>query len=874
MTYTSAQIIKLQAWLDQQEERACPSLAYWGIQQPLTQIKKRIDAFLNAYQQQPWYRRWWQWWTRPVSSLWALRLVYEVRERIAAARNGDELSEYLRDVAKFYSWSWWCRRYLGYQASMIGQEWQMNKAGAQANSPLSAKEALVKLIRDARWAMGPREQSFELKSVEFETEINYDQRFILAEEIVKQGKACGWLGRDQNKYREERRELYASLMGSLLEKLLMSCEHEEVSPEVTLQLTLLGRLLEEGLLLSNKDKPSILREKMIWVYYQNLANGLIQWAQKVRSQELANNDHPPFINEWLEVADQLQQGWEFEKKPDQGYQAIPKPGNRWLVIENIANNFKGQLQRLKRVKKIDAKKSGNQLNRKVEELKTFIYLKLFSARTIAAAEKLCEKITMGLQELAGERKQLTPLPSEKPPSRQQSVHDQEAEFLLTSEAATTACSVLGLDPKLPLTITQIIKAYREQALRCHPDKVELTGLTQEAATEKFQALYSAMETVIAELKKSQQPAVGVASWEELHDFLERELKKSRQNAERCKQLAQGEKQHTREIAEQKQEIAETKQEIAETKQEIAETKQEIAEQKQEIAEEKLQRKREVAEQKLQRKREVAEQKQQFDQRFEQQQNLFLTLLRGMASNPEQLVKIEQAKQQFAEQKSESVEPPESIAISSASVQSPQTKEASKQWYASSSSMWSKPAGDTHWYTHEEIQQLLQQDLATEEVDVFTPMLVTAVDRELEISARGALEANLRDFLQNRQSSKVIIPLNLNNRHWTLIYLQFEAQNQATFYYFDPFGHEIPEAIVNILEACSIASEVTIVNLLNPRQTDGYNCGPWIVVAARSLVHNGELPEAGFDIHQARREQQQLLRQWQAAEGNSAGINRV
>jgi curved DNA-binding protein CbpA len=808
MTYSSAQIIKLQTWLDQQEERACPSLAYWGFQQPLTQIKKRIDASLNAYQQQPWYRRWWQWWTRPVSSLWVLRLVYEVRERIAAARNGDELSEYLRDVAKFYSWSWWCRRYLGYQASMIEQEWQMNKAGAQANSPLSAKEALVKLIRDARWAMGPKEQSFELKSVEFETEINYDQRFMLAEKILQQEKARGWLGRDKNKYREERRKLYASLMVSLLEKLLMSCEHEEALPEVPQQLTLLGRLLEESLLLSNKDKIPILGAKRTWVSCQNLAGGLIQWAQKAR-KELANTDHPPFINEWLEVADQLRQGWEFEKKPDRGCQAIPKPENRWLVIEKKANDFKRQLRELKQVKKIDAKKSGNQLNGEVKELKTLIYLKLFSARTIAAAEKLCEKITMGLQELAGERKQLIPQP--------------EAEFLLTSEAVEEACRILGLNPKRPLTITQIKKAYHDKAIECHPDKVKLTGLTEEVATERFQALNSAMETVIEELKKSQQPAVEVASWEELHDFLERELTKSRQNAERCKQLAQEQEQLERQQEQQKQQF----------------------------------------EQRLE----------QQGQRFKQQQNLVLTLLRGMAS-PEQLEQIEQVTQKFAEQESESVEPPESTATSSASVQSPQTKGASKQWYTSSSSMWSTPA-DTHWYTHEEIQQLLQQqDLATEEVDVFTPMLATAVDQKLEISAREALEANLRDFLQNRQSSKVIIPLNLNNQHWTLIYLQFEAQNRATFYYFDPFGHEMPEAIANILEAFSIASRVTIVNLPMPLQTDGYNCGPWIVVAARSLVHNGELPEAGFDIHQARREQQQLLQQWQAAEGNSVGINRV
>jgi hypothetical protein len=39
------------------------------------------------------------------------------------------------------------------------------------------------------------------------------------------------------------------------------------------------------------------------------------------------------------------------------------------------------------------------------------------------------------------------------------------------------------------------------------------------------------------------------------------------------------------------------------------------------------------------------------------------------------------------------------------------------------------------------------------------------------------------------------------------------------------------------------------------------------------IHQEIPSEAGFDIHQARREQQQLLQQLQAAEGNSAGINR-
>jgi hypothetical protein len=544
----------------------------------------------------------------------------------------------------------------------------MNKAGVQANNPLSAKEALVNLIQQARWAIGTcpkfverfKGKFFELK-FEFEAEINYDRRFTLAEEILQKGKARGWLGRDQDEYRKERRKLYASLMASLLEKLLISCKHEEASPEVTLQLTLLSQLLEESLLLSNKDKASILRPKMIWVYYQNLANGLIQWAQKFSNQELANNDHPPFFNEWLEVANQLQQGWEFEKKPEQGYQVIPKPGNRWLVIENKANNFKCQLrEKLKQVKKRDAKKSGNQLNGEVaaEELKTLIYFKLFSAPTIEVAEKLCEKIIMGLEELADERKQLTPLTSEKPPSSQQPVHDQpEVEFLLASEVAKAACSVLGLNSELPVTITQIKKAYHEQAIQCHPDKVELTGLTQEAATEKFKALYGAMETVIAELKKNPQPAVGVVSWEMLYDFLEQVQKEHEQNAEWCKQLAQEQKQFKQE------------------------SKQELEEQK---------------------------------QQDKQQRNLLLTPLEDMASSPEQLEKIKQAKQQFAEQKLESVKPPEPTATSSTSVQSPQTKEASRQWYTSSISMWPTPADDTHWSNHEKIQQLEQHDLAKKE----------------------------------------------------------------------------------------------------------------------------------------------------------------
>jgi hypothetical protein len=70
----------------------------------------RTEPFIEArYQekwqsfvdQEPWYYRWWLWWTRPMRSLWVLRLVYQVREKIAAARDGDELSDYLREGLSF-----------------------------------------------------------------------------------------------------------------------------------------------------------------------------------------------------------------------------------------------------------------------------------------------------------------------------------------------------------------------------------------------------------------------------------------------------------------------------------------------------------------------------------------------------------------------------------------------------------------------------------------------------------------------------------------------------------------------------------------------------------------------------------------------------
>ncbi len=84
-----------------------------------------------------------------------------------------------------------------------------------------------------------------------------------------------------------------------------------------------------------------------------------------------------------------------------------------------------------------------------------------------------------------------------------------------------------------------------------------------------------------------------------------------------------------------------------------------------------------------------------------------------------------------------------------------------------------------------------------------------------------------------------------------------ANSTPIITYIDPFGHPIPEALVQILHR-----QYPMAEIINPEirfQDDGYNCGPWIVEILRQLVEtDGSLPSKNFDINVARARHQSIL----------------
>lgn len=171
--------------------------------------------------------------------------------------------------------------------------------------------------------------------------------------------------------------------------------------------------------------------------------------------------------------------------------------------------------------------------------------------------------------------------------------------------------------------------------------------------------------------------------------------------------------------------------------------------------------------------------------------------------------------------------------------------------------------DDRWYETDDINLLLQHYFAVNpNVEILTALLGT--DWQGEEGSNNTLKANLQSFQQQRllasspTKNKVIVPVNLNNDHWVLLYILYQEKNQypATVYYFDPFGHAINDDVNQAINDAFPTAE--IVNTSARVQSDGYNCGPWIIEAARALVNSGAEPNG--NIRAAREEHQQILAQ--------------
>ncbi len=170
-----------------------------------------------------------------------------------------------------------------------------------------------------------------------------------------------------------------------------------------------------------------------------------------------------------------------------------------------------------------------------------------------------------------------------------------------------------------------------------------------------------------------------------------------------------------------------------------------------------------------------------------------------------------------------------------------------------------------WYTSEDINKLLTHYIGDDpRIELLTSLLATEWAGKNELR-ETLIEFNhqRQDFIHNGQvvKNKVLIPINLNQNHWALLYIIYpqNASLQPEIYYFDPLGNPIPEEVRQLLHNKELYPGANITKVNEQVQYNGHDCGPWIIEAARAII-NGAVPEVGsIDINIARATHERLLR---------------
>ena len=172
--------------------------------------------------------------------------------------------------------------------------------------------------------------------------------------------------------------------------------------------------------------------------------------------------------------------------------------------------------------------------------------------------------------------------------------------------------------------------------------------------------------------------------------------------------------------------------------------------------------------------------------------------------------------------------------------------------------------DSHWYTDDEINQLLTHYLhGNNTVELLTAMLGTDIERGNDLH-ENLVGFNVRrlDSIHQDQIVKdtVMIPVNLHQGHWVLIYIIYQtgAAVLPYIYYFDPLGEELNENLREALNRSDLFPNAAITSIGKGVQQDSYNCGPWVVEAARAIAEQGVISELKHNIHQARSEHMAII----------------
>ena len=83
-----------------------------------------------------------------------------------------------------------------------------------------------------------------------------------------------------------------------------------------------------------------------------------------------------------------------------------------------------------------------------------------------------------------------------------------------------------------------------------------------------------------------------------------------------------------------------------------------------------------------------------------------------------------------------------------------------------------------------------------------------------------------------------MPLNLGNRHWVALYIHFYTKDRSrpAVGYFDPLGDDMPQELKQILKQVYLRLTSSHILACPIRlQSDGYNCGSWVIAILESLI---------------------------------------
>ncbi|MFN7098507.1 MAG: hypothetical protein ACK4PR_13280, partial [Gammaproteobacteria bacterium] len=153
--------------------------------------------------------------------------------------------------------------------------------------------------------------------------------------------------------------------------------------------------------------------------------------------------------------------------------------------------------------------------------------------------------------------------------------------------------------------------------------------------------------------------------------------------------------------------------------------------------------------------------------------------------------------------------------------------------------------DRTWYEDDDINFLLKYYIGSNQtIELLDAMLGTSSENGRNILIENLIQFNsLRNQRLNEGKivkNKFIIPVNLNNNHWTLFYLIYpeNSADLSRINYFDPLGNVLPADLGVALQTLNHSLGTNIISIPGRVQNDGYNCGPWVVEAACSLVKSG------------------------------------